>query len=890
MRGDHHRRRVSVFCGAFRYADEAVVRMGRTFLSVCLDVVLPARRDPDGGDIGVKRWIVHCLLTRLVLASCIVAVLCLPLVAHGSPAALDSVLHCMVLDEARWDDAPVAGKRASELNVGEPRTVRMIYFLPSDRPYRQSVVDRMKARMVRMQRLFGEQMESHGYGYMTFRYEADAAGNPVVHRLDGEHTRGYYNVYSWERMGEEVYEVFDRTHVVLFVVLDRGYGTRIGVGRRDRVAGLASGDKDGGRVLVPAGFSFFTGVHEIAHGFGLVWHDYRDVEYILSFGRGVRMSACSAAYLSMSPYFNPDVPLKIELTARRPALELLSPGYYEAGTESLTIRLGIAAPHGLHQLIAKAPTPGTLSWEVLGCRLFSGEEEAEIEYEYDGVPYDGRTLSNPPAHSILFTAVDRRGNREPEVFRFAQRSPYHLATLEGHTDAAYRVAISPEGATLASGSRDGTVRLWDTKTLEEIATLEMSGRKNQITSLAFSPDGSLLAVGVLERGVIALWDVASRRLAGTLEGHTRWNTTLAFSPDGGRLVSGSLGGEDNIKVWDVASWQLLGELRGHTESVRQVAFSPDGRTLASCSTDRTIRIWDLAALKERYRLVRIGGGSISSIAFSPDGRILAADATMEGLIVLWDWAAQRNIADVPMVHDTGIGYLTFSPDGESLASRGGLQAIVRDVATGKARQRFKVRQTFPHTAGVGSLAYWPDGSVLGVGTYDNRIELWDTSEWVRRRPDRVEVVSGFGQRGVAGTVLPAPFVVSVRDQNGDPFPGIPVLFAVTEGGGVVSTTAARADTSGRAATTLTLGTTPGMHTVVARAADLEPAVITATAHGRPDLNADGAVDFEDFVLFAQKFGRESDDDGYDARFDLDGDGAIGFSDFLIFANAFGQGA
>ncbi len=839
----------------------------------------------------MKRWIVHCLLTRLVLASCIVAVLCLPLVAHGSPSALDSVLHCMVLDEARWDDAPVAGKVASELNVGEPRTVRMIYFLPSDRPYRQSVVDTMKARMVRMQRLFGEQMESHGYGYMTFRYEADAAGAPVVHRVDGEHTRGYYNIHSSARVREEVYQVFDPAHVVLFSVLDHGYGPSIGVGRSGRAGGVAAGGKDGGGLLIPAGVRYGTAVHELAHAFGLLWHDFRDEDYFLSSAGGGRLSACSAAYLSVSPYINPEVPLKIDWRSM-PAIELLSPPrYYEEGTESLTIRLRIAAPHGLHQLIAKVPTPGELSWEVLGCRLFSGEEEVEIEYEFDGgIPSARATkLSDPPAHSVSFTAVDRRGNREPEVFRFAQRSPYHLATLEGHTDDVWEVAVSPDGATLASGSRDRTVRLWDTKTRREIATLEVGGPNRYILSLAFSPDGTLLAAGGADKG-IELWDLASRQLAGTLEGHTGRVVTLAFSPDGGTLVSGSSYGEDRIKVWDVASRELLGELQGHTEHVRQVAFSPDGRTLASCSADRTIRIWDLAELKERYRLVRIRGGLISSIAFSPDGRILAADATAEGLIVLWDWAAQRNIADVPMVHDTGIGYLTFSPDGESLATVGRLLVIVRDVATGKARQRFKVRQSIPHSAVVGSLVYWPDGSVLGVGTYDNSIELWDTSEWVRRRPDRVEVVSGFGQRGVAGTALPAPFVASVLDQNGDPFPGIPVLFAVTEGGGAVSTTAARADTSGRAATTLTLGPQPGMHTVVARAIDLASAVFTATAHGSPDLNGDGAVDFEDFVLFAQKFGRESDDDGYDARFDLDGDGAIGFSDFLIFANAFGQGA
>ena len=176
---------------------------------------------------------------------------------------------------------------------------------------------------------------------------------------------------------------------------------------------------------------------------------------------------------------------------------------------------------------------------------------------------------------------------------------------------------------------------------------------------------------------------------------------------------------------------------------------------------------------------------------------------------------------------------------------------MRNAATGKLYERL------PHTGSISSLAYWHDGSVLAASTYRGKIELWDTSEWVRRRPERVIIVEGEGQQGAAGSALAAPFVVSVRDQNGDPFPGIPVLFTVTDGGGAVSATAARADTSGNAATVLTLGTTPGMNTVVARAADLAPAVFTAHAYGNPDVNGDGVVDFGDFVVFAQKFGTTS---------------------------------
>ena len=843
----------------------------------------------------MKRCVFHRLIQWLPPSACFLSVLCLPLATAASPAPPDSVHHCVILDEAQWlrEVTQVAGKQAADLNVGEPRTVRMIYFLPNDRPYRQSVVDTMKARMVQYQQFFGEQMEERGYGFMTFRYEADASGAPVVHRLDAKHSDWHYHHRTPETGGEEVWQAYDPNYVVLFIVIDNRAGKTIGYTDGVRAGGAAAGGKDGGKAYLPGGFGFQTAAHELGHAFGMFWHDYRDGTHIMaSGGRGrSRLSACSAAYLSVSPYFNPVVPLETDWKSL-PVLELLSSQWYTAGLESTTVRLKVTAPHGLHQLIALVPTPGSLFVEILGCRDLSGETDAEIEYEYDGAtPSTARrfptTLSNPPSHTVGFLAVDRRGNRQPENFTFAQRSPYHLATLEGHFDAVRVVAFSPDGSLLASGSRDRMVKLWDMETRDDIATLDIGGPNRQVTSLSFSPDGSLLAVGTIS-GNTALWDVASRQLAGTLDGHTRVVNTLAFSADGDTLVSGASYDEDRIKVWDVASRQLIGVLRGHTSHVRQVAFSPDGRVLASCSQDRTIRIWDLSAMKERYRLVRIGGGRISSIAFSPDGRILAANSTEEGLIVLWDWAAQRNIADVRIAHERGINYLTFSPDGESLATAGGGWVVVRDAATEKRGERFKVRQRFPHVAQPWTLAYWRDGSVLAVGTHGKGIELWDTSEWVQRRPDRVEVVSGLEQRGVAGTALPVPFVVSVRDQNGDPFPGMPVIFNVTGGGGTLSATAARTDTAGNASTTLTLGPAAGMNTVTAWAAGLSPAVFAVTAWGSPDMSGDGTVDFGDFVLFSQRFGTGRGDEGYDPRYDLDGDGSIGFSDFVIFAGAFGQ--
>jgi WD40 repeat protein len=103
-----------------------------------------------------------------------------------------------------------------------------------------------------------------------------------------------------------------------------------------------------------------------------------------------------------------------------------------------------------------------------------------------------------------------------------------------------------------------------------------------VYSVAFSPDGLTLASGSLEK-TIKLWDVATGELKATLEGHSHWMNSVAFSPDGLTLASG--------KLWDVATGELKATLEGHSHWVNSVVFSPDGLTLASGSDDCTIKLW-----------------------------------------------------------------------------------------------------------------------------------------------------------------------------------------------------------------------------------------------------------------------------------------------------------
>ena len=145
-------------------------------------------------------------------------------------------------------------------------------------------------------------------------------------------------------------------------------------------------------------------------------------------------------------------------------------------------------------------------------------------------------------------------------------------------------------------------------------------------------------------------------------------------------------------------------------------------------------------------------------------------------------------------------------------------------------------------------------------------------------------ISGDRQVGMPGSVLAEPLGVAVRDENEVGFEGVPVTFSITAGGGTLSVETAATDSSGRAATTLTLGSEPGTNTVEVTVAGLAPVTFTATAKATPDFDGDGETGFSDFFLFADAFG------GSDPRFDLDGSGSVDFGDFFLLADHFGDSA
>ena len=147
----------------------------------------------------------------IALRACFFALICLTSVSHASSPPADSVHVCLPFDDEQWrrDHPRPAAKRLANLIVGEPRTVRMIYFLPNDRAFRQEVVDAMKVSIRQIQTFYADQMAARGYGRKTFRLEMDAQDEPVVHRVDGQHPESHYLSGAFPDPNDEIYRRFN---------------------------------------------------------------------------------------------------------------------------------------------------------------------------------------------------------------------------------------------------------------------------------------------------------------------------------------------------------------------------------------------------------------------------------------------------------------------------------------------------------------------------------------------------------------------------------------------------------------------------------------------------------------------------------------------------------
>ena len=825
-----------------------------------------------------------------------------------SYAASDNGSHfCVPVDLAKFEQyrqsRPAASKQA--LNAGQPRTVRMIYFVSDPQRFRQEVANKMKTTIREVQRIYTDQIRAHGFGERTFTYEKDAQGEPLVHIVYG--AGGNYG--HWRALQRIEWEYgYDLDSNIYFIVL----GNEEDIQSRN-VLGLGLQiSRNGGwailRQYIDPNF-VVRAAHELGHAFGL-WHNFNNDAYIMSYGgqSRIRLSEFSAGHLAVHPHFNPDSSTYQEYVLDLPTCEVLSARSYRTGATSVPIQLELSDPDGLQQVSLFVTTPETHfsagAPELKTGRLLGGATNATIDLQYDGIiPSDpGNTnLANPLVHKMTLETVDTRGNIRKIGLSLLHDSTHKLIIpldrqKEPWGHGANGVAFSPDGKILAAGTENLTVELWNVETGAHIATLggynPYRGDIKQVFSVAFSPDGKILATGTWH-GSIKLWDIATRTEIATftLSAYRARIMSLAFSPDGKILAAGIADdgtGPNIIRLWDMETKTQLPPLIGHTHAVQSVAFLPDGKTLASGAFDSTIRLWDVATQRQ------IGAplpseDTVTSVAFSPDSKTLVSTDFLNE-VTFWD-VERRAFKDQFYVRVNNLlRYASFTLDGQKIitASQGGdidLWEIDWDANTYERIVRFQ-GNTNARLLGA-CAAFSPDGTTFATslgGGYeregDYTIVLWNLSPYVTPVVHiadfnlKTAIRATLGKSGygpITRTDIARLTTLDVSNRNIRDLIGLEFATNLT---------------------ILNLEDNPLSSSAInTYIPDLQKRGVEVL-FDKPALPADfdgsGTVDIADFLTFVDHFGLSRGDAGYNARYDLDGDGTIGIGDFLIFVNAFGK--
>ncbi len=312
----------------------------------------------------------------------------------------------------------------------------------------------------------------------------------------------------------------------------------------------------------------------------------------------------------------------------------------------------------------------------------------------------------------LFAAASTIG-----VWLYDAHTGKELNLFLGHTDGVSSVAISPDYSLLASGSNDNSVIIWDVQTGEHQLTL--SGHNDRVRTVTFSQDGQILISGGDDE-LIRFWDVASGKQILTIAGHAGHVSEVMCSPNGELLAS--YGTDKMIHLWNAHTGEFLHTLTGHSGSVSSISFSHDSRRLASGNQDGKIRIWDTDTGNLRNTITATtDADGVNAVVFSPDGKTLVSNNYDDDVIQFWDVTKGERTKTIQSPPDTTY-FIIFSPDGNTLANTHS-DGTIRfwDVESGSPTRTLDgYAQMFV------KMTHSPVSNTLAVLDGARRLRLWDT--------------------------------------------------------------------------------------------------------------------------------------------------------------------
>ena len=325
-----------------------------------------------------------------------------------------------------------------KISQGTPNTVRLIYFLPSDRPSQPDIDAKLDQLIKNVQQIYASQMEYHGFGRKTFKFETDATEKAMVHHVKGKFKDEYYQ----KKSGNIWYEIdkqFDTYNNIYLAALDSsvelldGFACGFGGTRGDF----------GGTVLIPASGQCFNDiavtVHELGHAFGLT-HDYRNnlKQWVdLYTSEPMTTSFCAAQWLDVHRYFNTYETDSNQSTT----IQMATPTRVTA-THSVRLRFNVTDSDGLHQAQFLIPESHKSPFSKL-------HDFKALDGKKDTVEFVTTQLT-PKTTSIRLRVIDKRGYFTEQAFPITMTSllppPKDVSIPDANLAAAIRkaVGLSPQ--------------------------------------------------------------------------------------------------------------------------------------------------------------------------------------------------------------------------------------------------------------------------------------------------------------------------------------------------------------------------------------------------------------------------------------------------------------